>query len=76
MRMHCCFSSVEISVDHDRNLCESSVKVISLQTICMKREMGELQFSPFLVILSEKLANISMISHEITCILRERAFTT
>ena len=34
--------------------------------ICVKREIHELQFYLFFAILSEKLANFSEISHEIS----------
>ena len=40
----------------EQNLCESSINVISLFTVCLKREIHELQFCPFLVILSENLS--------------------
>ena len=52
-------------MDCEQNLRESSVKVISLLTICVKREIREWQYPPFFVILSEKLNNVSVISREI-----------
>jgi len=42
-----------------------SVNVVSFFIICGNREIGEWQCSLFLVILSEKLANFWLISHEI-----------
>ena len=50
----------------DQNLREVSVNVISLITICVKRDISELQIYPFFVILSEKLTNFSVIFCEIT----------
>ena len=44
---------------------ESSVNVISLITICVKCEIREWQFYLFIMILSDKLINFSMISREI-----------
>ena len=49
----------------NQKFCETSVKVISLLTICMKREICEWQFSLFFLILSEKIVNFSVISREI-----------
>ena len=57
---------------HDQNLGESSVNVNSRFG---NREVGECQFSPFLVILSEKFATFCVILCEIakiTGIGRER----
>ena len=50
----------------EQKLREFSENVISLFTICAKSELYEWQFSPFFVIVSEKLVNFSVILHEIT----------
>ena len=50
----------------DQNLREVSVNVISLITICVKRDISELQIYLFFMILSEKLTNFSVIFCEIT----------
>ena len=50
----------------EQNLRELRVNMISRLTICVKREIHELQFYLFFAILSEKLANFSEISHEIS----------
>ena len=47
-----------------------SWNLILLLPICMKREIHEWQFSPFFVILSEKLVNFNMISREIDKIIQ------
>ena len=44
----------QLVMDHDQILRELSVNVISLFTICVKRDIHEWQFSPFFVNLSEK----------------------
>ena len=52
---------------------------MALVTICVKREIREGQFSPFTVILSEKLVNFRVISSEIpeiTLMGREQELTT
>ena len=54
----------------EKNLCEWSLNVISLITICVKREIREWQFTPFFVILSEQLS-ISSWSHVKLLKLRE-----
>ena len=62
----------------DKNFCELCLNVILPITICVEREIREWQFSPFFVILSEKLKNVSVISREIAEITRikhERKFT-
>ena len=48
-----------IVMGHEHNLNESSMNVISLLNICVKREIHEWQSSPFFVILSEKLVNFT-----------------
>ena len=48
---------------HDKNFREWNVNVISLLFISVKREISEQQFSPFSVILSEKIVNFSRIFH-------------
>ena len=63
----------------DKNFRESRMNVISLLAICVKHEIRDWQFSPFIVILSEKHANFSVIScaiAEITWIRHEQEFTT
>ena len=63
----------------DQNFRESRVNMISIITICMKREIRELQFVPFSVILSEKFVSFDKISREITEITRisrQLEFTT
>ena len=55
-----------IVMGREQNLRELSENVISLFTICAKSELYEWQFSPFFVIVSEKLVNFSVILHEIT----------
>ena len=47
---------------HEQNFCEMSINVISLVTICAKHDFRQLKFSPFFVILSEKLANLIVIA--------------
>ena len=49
----------------EQNLRESSMRVNSPFTIWVIREIGELQFVPFFVILSEKLVDFSVIAQEI-----------
>jgi len=44
--------------------CETSKNVNSLDTICVKREIRDWWFSPFFVILSEKLVNFCVISRQ------------
>ena len=46
----------------EQNFCEMSINVISLVTICVKHDFRQLKFSPFFVILSEKLANLIVIA--------------
>ena len=58
-----------LEMGRDQNLRELNVKVISRFTTCGKREFREWQFSPFFVILSEKIANFCMISCGITIIM-------
>ena len=53
----------------DQNLRESRANVDSCFSICGNREIHELQFSLFFVILSEKLANFGVISREIAKIM-------
>ena len=53
----------------DQNLRELSVNVISRFTICVNRELDEWQLSLFFVILSERLADLCVISHEIAKIM-------
>ena len=63
----------------EQNLCESSVNVISLFTICVNREICKWQFSLFFVIFSKMLVNCGVISREIAEIVRirqEQKFTT
>ena len=48
-----------------QNVNELSLSVISFLAICMKREIDEWQFLPFIGILREKLANFRTISREI-----------
>ena len=55
-----------IGMGREQNLRELSENVISLFTIWAKSELYEWQFSPFFVIVSEKLVNFSVILHEIT----------
>ena len=65
-------------MSRDQNLRELSVNVNLPFTICRNREICEWQFSLFFMILSEKLANFSVISREIakiTGIGREWDFT-
>ena len=54
----------------DQNLREMSVNVNSCFIIFVNREIRECQFSPFLVILSEKFATFCVISREIDKITR------
>ena len=56
-----------------------SVKVISRFIKSVKREIREWHFPVFIMILSEKSINFSMISHEITkitCIVCEQDYIT
>ena len=46
----------------EQNFCEMSINMISLVTICVKHDFRQLKFSPFFVILSEKLANLIVIA--------------
>ena len=65
-------------MDCDKNHSEFRVNVISLLTVYVKREICEWKFPLFFVILSEKLANLCVISCEIskiTGIGREQDFT-
>ena len=48
-------------MDHDQNFSKSRVNVISLLPICVKREIRELLFPPFVLILSGKLAHFNVI---------------
>ena len=51
-------------MDHEQNLRELNVNVTSLLPIYVKREIRECQYSPFFMILSEKLVCFSLISRE------------
>ena len=59
-----CWVSLVSSLD--QNLRELSANMISCFTICVKHELREWQISLFFVILSEKLANVCIISCEIS----------
>ena len=52
-------------IGRDQNIRESNMNVILLLTICVKREFCTWQFSPFIVILNEKIVNFQVISREI-----------
>ena len=52
----------------DQNLRELSMNLISCSIICGNREIREKQIAHFSVILSEKLANLCVISREIAII--------
>ena len=63
----------------EQYLREMSLNVISHLTICVKREIRNDNFSSFIVILSEKLVNFSVISGEIAeirWIWRKQEFAT
>ena len=51
---------------HDQNFCDLSVNAISSLTLCVKREIYEWQFSPFILDLGEKLVNYKVNSRKIT----------
>ena len=56
-----------IVISHDENFLESSVIVISIFTICVKREKQKWQFSPFTYCdLEQKLVNFSLILRKIS----------
>ena len=54
----------ELVMDHNQNLRELSINVISQFTIWVNCELSEWQFSLMFVILSEKLAKFNIISSE------------
>ena len=58
-------NSQVLQMSHDQNLREMSVKLIPRFTMCVKRELWELQFSLFFVIFRVKLAYFCVISREI-----------